>query len=99
MLLLEYMLGIDKLHRICDNNLMKNITLAVPESVEKFIRKQSAAVGKSLSKHVTELLMQQMKRNTEQDLMLAEFLAQVPYVNTKGVKLKREDAYDRKILR
>lgn len=99
MLLLDFQNKFDSIHKLCDNKIMKNITLSVPEAVERFIRKQSAVAGRSLSKYVAELLTLQMKRNTEQDLMLAEFMAQTPYVETRGVKISREDAYDRKVLR
>lgn len=78
---------------------MKNVTISIKESVEKFARLRAAKRNKSLSRFISELLEEEMRREEMKSVTLEEFFSQPPYLTTKGESISRDELYDRKVLR
>ena len=78
---------------------MKNITLSIKESVERFAKVQAAKQGKSLSRFVNDLLAELMGTEREAAAWVKDFEAEKPYVSVGNNKFNRESLYDRKVLR
>jgi len=78
---------------------MKNITISVTESVEKFAKNEAVKQEKSLSRFVSDLLTATVNRRKSAEDWIRNFESEEAYVSTKGYKFNREELYDRKILR
>ena len=78
---------------------MKNVTISITDSVEKFVRMEAAKQDKSLSRFVSDLLLNALNRKESASDWIKSFEAQESYVNSAGKKYTREEIYDRKIFR
>lgn len=78
---------------------MKNVTISISESLEKFARLLAAEHSKSLSRFIADLLDELKTRTTKREHAMQEYFSEKPYIETAGKKFLREDIYDRKVLR
>ena len=78
---------------------MKNVTISITESVERLTRVAAAKQGKSLSRFVSDMLTELVSFDTSSKQWIQAFSTRKPYIQVKTNPPKREEIYDRKILR
>jgi hypothetical protein len=79
---------------------VKNLTITVDEKVARWARVWAAERGTSVSRLVGQLLEQQMKHEKGYAAAMRQALARQPVpLKSKGAYPKREELYDRPVLR
>ena len=80
---------------------MKNVTIALDERVARWARVKAAEQDKSLSRLLADLLEEWMRQESSEEEFLETFRSVKPVLlREEGEKLpKREELYDRKVLR
>lgn len=79
---------------------MRNVTVTLDEAVARWARIQAAKKDTSVSRLLGELLREKMREERNYERAMREYLAEKPRNLSGGAKYpKREDLYDRKVLR
>lgn len=79
---------------------MKNVTITLDEKTAAWARVQAARRGMSLSRFLGELLQEKMQDSREYEAAMRRFFAVKPRNLSDGKPLpKRDELYDRKVLR
>ncbi len=78
---------------------MKNVTISLKESVARFAKTYAAKSNLSLSAFLSKYLEGLMNRELGKAQALKSYLSAETYVNSKGKRFKRDELYDRPVLR
>ena len=78
---------------------MKNVTISIEETVEKFAKIEASKQGKSLSRYIRDMIVEIMNKVENADGWIESFRNNKPYIELKTNPVKREEIYDRKVFR
>ena len=80
---------------------MKNVTITLPDDLERWLRVRAAADGRGVSEWIADLLAETKRRDDEYEIARREFFAIKPWKMewVDGRKPTREELYDRPCLR
>ncbi|MDZ7736190.1 MAG: hypothetical protein U5P41_08885 [Gammaproteobacteria bacterium] len=80
---------------------MKNVTITLDEETARWARVEAARRGTSVSRLLGEMLSEHRKQEAEYAAAMARFLARGPApIKSPGQTYpRRDDLYDRKVLR
>jgi hypothetical protein len=80
---------------------MRNVTITLEEKVAKWARIEAARHDTSVSRLVGEMLAEKMQHDNAYDAARRSFFASPPRILRRPGEplLKREELYDRKVLR
>ena len=80
---------------------MKNVTITLPDDLERWLRVRAAADGRGVSEWIADLLAETKRRDDEYEVARREFFAVKPRKMewVDGRKPTREELHDRAGLR